>query len=45
MMRRPSLRPMPSLRAVCKITLSLTGKTGPARSRAVRYAGKSFIGH
>jgi hypothetical protein len=39
MMQRPSLRPMPSLRAVCRITVSETGKITPTRSRARLYTG------
>jgi hypothetical protein len=43
MIARPIFRPIPCLRAVCKITASLTGKTLPlARSRAILYAGHSF---
>src|SRR5262245_7739920 len=41
MTERPILRPMLYLRAVCRITASLTGKTAPARSRALLYAGHS----
>jgi hypothetical protein len=39
MIWRPILRPMPFLRAVARITASLTGNTVPARSRAHLYAG------
>jgi hypothetical protein len=41
-MQRPSLRPMPHLRAACKITDSLAGNTFPsARSRAILKLGHS----
>jgi hypothetical protein len=38
---RPILRPMPSLRAVWRITSSDTGKTDPAKSRAILNSGQS----
>jgi hypothetical protein len=41
MTARPILRPMPSLRAVWRITSSDTGKTDPAKSRAILYWGQS----
>jgi hypothetical protein len=44
MMARPSLRPILNLRAVVRITVSLTGKTGPARSLASLYFGHPSIG-
>ena len=34
---------MPFLRAVCRMTASLTGNTVPARSRAILYFGHSII--
>ena len=37
MMARPILRPIPCLRASFRIVSSLTGKTVPARSRAMTY--------
>jgi len=43
MIARPILRPMWCLRAVCRITASLTGKTDPARSRAILNAGHSVM--
>jgi hypothetical protein len=43
MIDRPILRPIPSLRAVWSSTASLTGKTGPASSRAILYFGQSII--
>ena len=43
MMARPSLRPILNLRAVVRIRVSLTGKTGPARSLASLYFGHPSI--
>ena len=43
MTARPIFRPMWFLRAVCRITVSLTGNTVPARSRAILYFGHSVI--
>jgi hypothetical protein len=43
MVTRPILRPMLCLRAVCRITASLTGKTSPAKSRAILYTGHSLV--
>jgi len=40
---RPIFRPTPTLRAVCKITASLVGKTAPTKSRAILYFGHSLI--
>src|SRR5215468_3588336 len=42
-MQRPALRPTPCSRASCNITASLTGKTAPARSRALLYDGQSVM--
>ena len=43
MMARPIFRPIPFLRAVCRMTSSLTGNTVPAKSRAILYFGHSVI--
>ena len=43
MTARPIFRPMPFLRAVCRMTASLTGNTVPARSRAILYFGHSIM--
>jgi hypothetical protein len=40
---RPIFRPMSYLRAVCRITASLTGNTVPTRSRAILNFGHSVI--
>jgi len=44
MIARPILRPIACLRAVARMTASLTGKTGPASSRASRNAGQQPVG-
>jgi hypothetical protein len=43
MIARPILRPIPCLRATCRSTDSLTGKTWPARSRAIWNAGNPLV--
>ena len=43
MTARPIFRPMSFLRAVCRMTASLTGNTVPARSRAILYFGHSVM--
>jgi hypothetical protein len=43
MMARPIFRPIWCLRAVCRMTASLTGNTVPAKSRAILYFGHSVI--
>jgi hypothetical protein len=42
MTQRPIFRPMSYLRAVWRITASLTGNTVPASSRAILYVGQSI---
>ena len=43
MWARPIFRPIWCLRAVCRMTASLTGNTVPARSRAILYFGHSIM--
>lgn len=43
MMARPIFRPTLFLRAVCRMTSSLTGNTVPAKPRAILYFGHSVI--
>jgi hypothetical protein len=44
MMVRPILRPIPCLRAVARMTASLTGNIVPERSQALLYDGQLSIG-